>query len=131
MLNSNRRGLSRLIHLWTIELILFLAILLPSVPSQAVSKLDKDRGRSMLNVIKNDLKKNYYDQEFHGMDIEARFKVAEEKLEQAQSLGQIFGIIAQVMLELDDSHAFLFLLHAPVEPNTGLKCRSTETRVMW
>jgi C-terminal processing protease CtpA/Prc len=40
------------------------------------------------------------------MDVEARFKAAEEKMKQATTLGQIFGIIAQALLDLDDSHSF-------------------------
>jgi len=60
----------------------------------------------MLGVIKDDLKKNYYDPNFHGIDLDSRFKTADEKIKQAQSLGQIFGIIAQVLVELDDSHTF-------------------------
>lgn len=70
------------------------------------SGFDKDRGRMMLSTIKDDLKKNYYDPNFHGMDIDTRFKVADEKIKQATSLGQIFGIIGQVLVELEDSHTF-------------------------
>ena len=43
---------------------------------------------------------------FHGMDVDARFKTAEEKLKQANSLGQAFGIIAQALLDLNDSHTY-------------------------
>jgi carboxyl-terminal processing protease len=73
---------------------------------QPPSGFDKERGRMMLSSIKDDLKKNYYDPTFRGMDIEARFKSADEKIKQAQSLGQIFGIIGQVLVELEDSHTF-------------------------
>jgi C-terminal processing protease CtpA/Prc len=91
-------------------LIVFLALwsglAMPSYGQQPPSGLDRDRGRAMLSTIKDDLKKNYYDPGFHGMDIDVRFKVADEKIKQAQSLGQIFGIIAQVLVELEDSHTF-------------------------
>ena len=73
---------------------------------QPPSGFDKDRGRAMLNVIKDDLKKNYYDANFHGMDVETRFKTADAKVREAMSLGQIFGIIAQALVDLDDSHTF-------------------------
>src|SRR6266850_999854 len=49
------------------------------------SGFDKDRGRDILNVIKSDLKKHYYDQAFHGMDVDVRFKTAEEKIKTAAS----------------------------------------------
>jgi C-terminal processing protease CtpA/Prc len=67
---------------------------------------DKERARMMLKIIKDDIKKNYYDPSFHGVDIEAKFKAADEKLEQATSNGQAFGIIAQSLLDLNDSHTF-------------------------
>lgn len=66
----------------------------------------RERGRMMLKTIKDDLKKNYYDPTFHGMDVEARFKAADEKMKTAESVGQIFGIVAQVLLDLDDSHTY-------------------------
>ena len=74
--------------------------------AQQLSNFDRERGRLMLNNIKNEIKKSYYDPNFHGLDLEARCKEAEEKIKQATSLGQVFGIIAQVVLDLDDSHAF-------------------------
>jgi C-terminal processing protease CtpA/Prc len=87
-------------------LFLLTGISLSSVKAQAITKLDKDRGKLMLKIVKDDLKKNYYDEKFQGMDVETRFKTAEGKIEEATSLGQIFGIIAQVLLDLNDSHAF-------------------------
>lgn len=83
------------------------------------SGFDRDRGRMILNVLKGDLKKNYYDPNFHGMDLDARFKVAEEKIKQASSLGQIFGIIAQTLIELDDSHTFFLPPSRPFTTEYG------------
>ena len=82
---------------------------LPVVVARAQDKVqdkDRDRGKIMLGRIKDQLKKNYYDPEYRGMDLDARFKTAEEKIKTASSVGQIFGIIAQVLIELDDSHTF-------------------------
>ncbi len=71
-----------------------------------VQDKDRDRSQIMLRRIKDKLKSNYYDPKFRGMDLDARFKAAEEKIKTATSVGQIFGIIAQVLIELDDSHTF-------------------------
>ena len=62
----------------------------------------------MLNVVKSDLKSNYYDPTFRGMDVEVRFKTAEEKVKAATSLGQAFGIVAQALLDLNDSHTIFY-----------------------
>jgi hypothetical protein len=67
---------------------------------------ERDRGREMLNVIKNDIKRNYYDATFHGIDVDARFKAAEEKIKQASTVGQIQAVIAQALVDFNDSHLF-------------------------
>jgi carboxyl-terminal processing protease len=67
---------------------------------------ERDKARAMLKTIKDELKKNYYDTSFHGIDIEARFNAAEAKIKEAQSVGQLFGIIAQALMDLNDSHTF-------------------------
>jgi carboxyl-terminal processing protease len=71
---------------------------------QQVRGVDLMRGRTMLKTIKKDLQKHYYDPTFHGIDIDARFRKAEQDLEQATSLGHIFGIVAQAVMDLGDSH---------------------------
>ncbi len=84
----------------------FVAPPLVVLHAQPDLNFQRERGRIMLKTIKDDLKKNYYDSTFRGMDVEARFKTADEKMKTAESVGQIFGIIAQVLLDLDDSHTF-------------------------
>lgn len=74
-------------------------------PTKATG-FDKERGRDMLSIVKSDLKKNYYDPAYHGMDLDERFQTASEKIGTADSNGQIFGIIAQALLDLEDSHTF-------------------------
>lgn len=87
-----------------------LCLLLHGAPAaaqtQSVSSADRDRGRTMLRDMKEDIKKHYYDPSFHGVDLDARFKAAEEKMKTAATLGQVFGIIAQAMVDLNDSHTF-------------------------
>jgi len=61
----------------------------------------------MLSMVKDDLKSNYYDQTFHGMNLEDRFKQADEKIKSANSRDQLMVIVAQSLLELNDSHTFL------------------------
>ncbi|HEX8179446.1 MAG TPA: S41 family peptidase [Pyrinomonadaceae bacterium] len=74
--------------------------------AQKIDDFDRQRGQMMLEQVKNDIKSNYYDPTFHGLDLDAAFKAAGEKIKSAQSNGQIMGIIAQTMLSLNDSHTF-------------------------
>ena len=74
--------------------------------SQELDSLDRNRSHDMLKAVKDEIKKHYYDPDFHGVDLDARFKAAAEKIDQAKSLAQVFGIIAQAVLDLNDSHTF-------------------------
>jgi len=83
---------------------------LSASPQQAAEK-DLEHSRSygikMLKVVKEQIEKNYYDPRFHGLDLDARFKRAEEQIKQATSDGQVIGVIAQAVLDLNDSHTRL------------------------
>ena len=88
-------------------MLLFLGLAaMHSAQGQSFSGMDRDRVRGMLEVIKGDLKKNYYDPAFHGIDIDARFKAADEKVKSVDSLGQAYGVIAQALSDFNDSHLF-------------------------
>lgn len=105
--------------LQTIGLSLLL-VLVPHVTSaQSLDRIERERALSMLKVVKSELKDNYYDPTFRGMDVETRFKTAEEKIKNATSLGQAFGIIAQTLLDLNDSHTVFIPPRRPERINYG------------
>jgi len=70
-------------------------------------KNEQGRGREILDQIKKDIVKNYYDPMYRGKDVEAIFKSAEERVNQATAIGQILGIVAQTLMLFDDSHTYL------------------------
>lgn len=72
--------------------------------AQEMRDTDRIRGRTMLKVIKKELQNRYYEPTFHGLDLEGRFLKAEQDVELATSVGHMFGIIAQAVLDLGDSH---------------------------
>ena len=78
----------------------------PSTQAQQLGPFDRDSAQSMLRAAKEDLKKNYFDATLHGVDIDTRFKEAEERLKQATTRDQLLIIVAQTMLDLNDSHTF-------------------------
>lgn len=75
----------------------------PASPQQ-LRDSDRVRGRTMLKTIKKDLANHYYDPTFRGRDIEARFQKADQDIQGATSMGHMFGIIAQAVVDLGDSH---------------------------
>jgi C-terminal processing protease CtpA/Prc len=71
---------------------------------QGFTNFTKEHGRMALTDIKKDLKKHYYDTTFGGIDLEAHFDSARNRIDAATSTGQILGIIAETVLAFDDSH---------------------------
>jgi carboxyl-terminal processing protease len=99
--------------------LLLVALTAQSASAQKLSDYDRERGRQMLRTLKDDIKKNYYDPTFRGIDIEARFREAEDAIRQAQSNGQIFGIIAQTLVGFNDSHLYFIPPQRPARTDYG------------
>jgi len=76
-----------------------------TVESQTLGH-NREMGRSMLNTIQADIKKYYYDPSFGGLDLDAHFKQADEKVRQASSLNEVLGIIASTVMAFNDSHTY-------------------------
>src|SRR2546423_4484135 len=100
-LRARARSLAAL--LWALALTL--AVMRPAA-AQNLNSIDRGRARDILKVIKDDLKKNYYDEGYRGIDLEAWFKDADAKLTEATSIRQAWGVIAQALTRFDDSHTY-------------------------
>src|SRR5438093_2678130 len=96
----------RLGHVFILGVVAACGLGMARVQAQQTLSSSRDQGRIMLGVLKNDVLKNYYDPNYHGIDVERRFKEAEEKIRQATSVAEILGIIGAVMMSFDDSHTY-------------------------
>lgn len=89
-------------------LVTFIVVVISSAHSiRAQQKMDsiaRQQVMSMLKNVKGAIKDDYYDPQFKGIDLDARFKLAEEKLKTIETLGQAFAVIAQAVADLNDSH---------------------------
>ncbi|MDX6444827.1 MAG: hypothetical protein QOH71_1901 [Blastocatellia bacterium] len=85
---------------------------------------DRNRGVVMLSLVKEYIKEFYYDPAYHGMDLNTRFKSAEDRIREAQNISQILGIIAQTMVELNDSHTFFIPPSRLVDVDYGWKMQA-------
>ena len=86
--------------------LLAVALVPRTVREQSLDRIERERVDQMLQRLKDDLHSHYYDPNYHGLDLDARFTAAREKLKQATTLGQALGIAAQTLLDFDDSHTF-------------------------
>lgn len=73
---------------------------------QTFSKFDRDRAIEMLNVIGREVRQQYYDPEFHGVNWDANLLEMKQKIEQASSLNLALADIAAALDKLNDSHTF-------------------------
>jgi len=60
----------------------------------------------MLAQVRSDVEKHYYDPTFRGLNLAARFGAADQRIRQASTIEEIFASVAQVVLELNDSHTY-------------------------
>lgn len=93
--------------------IAFVALTQPGF-SQSYDSIERGRMKDILKNVKNSIKKNYYDQTFRGIDLDARFEKASQRLSEVKSTSEAFGVIAQVVIEFNDSHLVF------IPPSTNL-----------
>lgn len=79
-----------------------------SLVAQEPSKQDLERAHSILAQVKEDLEQHYYDSTFGGLDLDARYRVADSAIDQASNMVHMMAIVAQFVGELNDSHTRLY-----------------------
>lgn len=101
-----RFKLDRIAAFFVFALVITALCPLASTAQSKMDRIEKERIKNMLKNIKGAIKKDYYDEKFHGIDLDARFKQADEKLDAAATTGQALGVIAQALMDFNDSHLF-------------------------
>jgi len=95
-----------------------------SAAASAQQKMDSEnqgRVNEMLRSAYEDVKKNYYDPTFHGLDWDARYHEYQERVKKANSLGQGFAEIAGFLDVLNDSHTFFRPPSRPMRMDYGFR----------
>jgi C-terminal processing protease CtpA/Prc len=76
----------------------------PHLGAQQITRIERSRGYTMLDVVRQDIEKNYFDSTYGGIDLKAVFDSARARIEAADRLEQVLGAIANATLSLNDSH---------------------------
>jgi len=79
---------------------------LPVAAQVQFDSIQRDRARQMLRDMHDAVQHHYYDPQFHGVDMDARFKAADSRLQSVTNLGDAMTTIAQTLDALKDSHTF-------------------------
>ncbi len=110
-----------------IYLKLFTAILLifcgaPKIAmsqDEPLSREDRSEAKEMLHTIRTDIREHYFDKKYQGLDLDARFKTAENKIETAKSMNYALADIAGAVDALNDSHTFFIPPPRPYKHSYG------------
>ncbi len=68
--------------------------------------IQRERARQMLRDVRDAIEHHYYDPTYHGVDMDARFKAADIRLQSANNLGAALTTIGETLDGLKDSHTF-------------------------
>jgi C-terminal processing protease CtpA/Prc len=77
-----------------------------SFAQKKMDRLERESMKLMLKNLKNEIKRDYYDETYRGINLDERFKKAEARLEEVETTGQSLAVIAQVLMDFDDSHLY-------------------------
>ena len=98
-------------------LLFCLLFTLQGVEAQKMDGIERDRFKTMLSNIKKAVKDDYFDPNYKGINLDERFKKASDRLSEVNTAGEAMGVIAQVLLDFDDSHLFFY----PPSTNVGVE----------
>src|SRR5580698_2114270 len=87
---------------------------------EPLSREDRSKAKEMLWTVHDDIKANYFDKKYKGLDLDARFKLAEKKIETAPTMNQALADIAGAVGALEDSHTFFLPPPRPYKHSYGL-----------
>lgn len=110
-----------------LAIMVFVTAFAPSGATQKSGKyktLTNDQVREMLNQIEEDIKERYYDPTFHGLDLDARFQSAREKITAAQSQNEALLDVAGAVASLNDSHTRFLPPPAPYGVEYGWRMQA-------
>ena len=107
--------------------VLMLALLISvtgAAHQQQPQRLDRfkvEQALRILEMVHNEVKSHYYDPTFHGVNIDSAYAQAKEKMGAIDSMNRSFGIIADMLDSLQDSHTFFIPPPRPYSVEYGFR----------
>lgn len=80
---------------------------------------ERDMALAILDVTKDNIKDNYYDPSYRGINLDELFNQSKEKLKNASTRDEAMLIIAQTVLTFDDSHTAFYPPSRSADINYG------------
>ncbi len=79
------------------------------VLNTGAAKHNREMGLAMLGEMKEVLEEYYYDPKYHGIDLKNKLKAAESRIKTLNYNWQVYRVLAQLLLDFNDSHTSLIL----------------------
>lgn len=95
---------SNIYRILTLSSLLALFVTLAGNMSAQVNGNDRGMALTMLDATKSEIKQNYYDPKFRGLDVDLIFEQARERIKTAPSRDALLMAIASAVMAFDDSH---------------------------
>jgi C-terminal processing protease CtpA/Prc len=84
-----------------------------------MSNVERHQMDIMLSQVSSDVAKHYYDPKLHGVDWQAKIRIARQQVEQEKSLNMAMSHVAAALDSLNDSHTFLIPPRRPYTLDHG------------
>lgn len=102
--SEGKVNVTRFLFLFVVAAIIVISALPPVVAQEQMSRTDRESAKSMLRAVATDIKKNYYDPQFHGLDWDAIVSEAGRRVDKSQTFDVAMLHIAAIIDALNDSH---------------------------
>lgn len=102
--------------------ILFLAVI--QSPAQGRLKMERARSKSILKIVAKTIEKKFYDPTLRGLNWKSLRSQAKQKIENAQSLGDMMVAIYSMIAALKDSHTVFVPPQRTNDPLFGFEAKA-------
>jgi len=98
-------------------------------PGTQMDTTSRERARVMLRHAYELVRKHYYDEKFHGLDLDTRYRTFDEQVKVAPSLNAGMAIVADFLDGLHDSHTYFVPPTRPYDFDYGYRSQAHGNRV--
>jgi len=113
-------GLARLI---ISAAVLITGLLATQAAAQPAGRVERERGRAMLRVVRAEIERRYFDRALRGVNLAARAEELDRRIQRAESYTEVLELVAQLPATLRDSHTFFVPPQTAVTVDYGWSMR--------
>lgn len=107
-----------------LAIVLIIALMLAVLaPAQNLS-IERGRFKAMLNVVSEDIEKEFYDPNMKGLKWDAMLEEARARIDRAQNVGEMATAVFSVVNKLDDSHTMFIPPERISKPLFGFEAKA-------